>query len=69
MHVLKEVAPLNHGSLDNAYRISLYAVQNIDECNICGTKRMAKVNATRIFDENVYVVMEDVPTRQFSFAV
>ncbi len=30
LHVLKEVAPLTHGSLDNADEISLYVVQHIE---------------------------------------
>jgi hypothetical protein len=69
LHVLEEAAPINYANLDDADEISIYVVQHIDECSIGGAKRAVKINANRMLDEEVYVVMEDVPTRQFDFVV
>ena len=69
LHVLQESAPINHAKIDNSDEISLSVVQHIDECSIGGAKKVVKINATRMLDEEVYVVMEDVPTRQFDFVV
>ncbi len=69
VHVLKEAAPINYASLDVADEILISVVQHVDECSIGGAKRAVKINANRMLDEEVYVVMEDVPTRQFDFVV
>jgi hypothetical protein len=67
LHVLQESSPINHARIDNSDEISLFVVQHIDECSIDGTKKVVKINAIKMLDEEVYVVIEDVPTRQFDF--
>ncbi len=69
LHVLKEFAPINHTIIDNSDDISLFIVQNVDERFIGGVKKLVKTNATKMHDEEVYVLMQNVPTRQLDFVV
>jgi len=69
VHVLAEVAP-NHANLDNADKISLHVIQHVNACNIGGTKRdNVQIIAKRMLDEELHIVMQDVPTKQFDFSV
>jgi hypothetical protein len=44
-------------------------VQHIEDCTIGGNKKAVKINANKIMDEEVYIVLRDVPTRQIDFMV
>jgi len=68
--VLDEVDPSL--SLDNAEAIYVNVVQDVVECGPSGeTKKRhsSKINANRLLDDEIYDVMNDVPTRQFDFIV
>jgi hypothetical protein len=68
IHVLElEAAP--HRVLDEVDSISVSVTQHVDECTIGGSKRIVKINATRMLDEEAFVIMEDVPTRNFDFVI
>ncbi len=68
IHVLvMEVTP--HHVLDSGDSISVTMTQHIDECTIVGSKRIVKINATIMLDEEVFVIVEDIPTRNFDFVI
>ncbi len=64
MHVLQESASIYHAKIDNSDEISLSVVQHIDECSIGGAKKVVKINATRMMDEECasmeYASMEEI---------
>jgi hypothetical protein len=68
-HVLSEVSPDKNYSLIKADEIMVSVVQHIEDCTIGGNKKAVKINASRMMDEEVYIVLRDVPTRQIDFMV
>jgi hypothetical protein len=58
--------------LDDATEIYVSVMQHVTECDSHGESRKrpyVKISATRLLDDEVYDVMQDVPTRQFDFVV
>ncbi len=70
VHVLKEIS--FDLSLEMADSISLSVVQHVEEISSFGeSKKRPKVkfNASRMYDDEVYDLMQDMSTRQFDFVV
>jgi hypothetical protein len=70
VRVLEEVDPSL--SLGDAETMYVNVVQDVEECSPFGeTKKrhISKTNANRVLDDEIYDVMNNVPTRQFDFIV
>ena len=63
VHVLTEVSPYENFSLIKADEITVTVVHHIEDCTIGGNKKAVKINASRMMDEEVYILLRDVPTR------
>ena len=68
MHVFNEISP--DLSLEIAYSIPLSVVQHVEELSSFGESRKrpaVNFNASRMLDDEVYDLMQDLSTRRFDF--